>query len=184
MHNISINTERVYLDFSDTSEESHNCPDTENKELIKYLNETLNVLTSFLYGTNLGLPKNKVEEIELSLTICDDEKIKELNRDYREKNKITDVLSFPVHDSLRPGMVDEVFIDKILNLGDVIICKSVAKKQAIEFEITYEQEVVHLLIHGVLHVCGYDHEISKKEEDIMFELEEELVEKIYKNLGL
>lgn len=184
MHNVSISTDRIYLDFSDSSEEPHNSPDTENTELKRYLDETLKVLSNFFWSNHLGLPAGKVEEVELSLTICDDVKIQELNRDYREKDKVTDVLSFPVHDSLRPKMIDEIFIDKILNLGDVIICKSVAIKQAVEFKITYEQEIIHLFIHGVLHVCGYDHEISKIEEDIMFELEEKLVEEIYKNLGL
>jgi probable rRNA maturation factor len=148
------------------------------------LNASLEVLGEFLYSDNLSLPKEKVKGFELSLNLCDDEQIQTLNRDYREKDKVTDVLSFPVHDSLRPGEVDEMFMESILNLGDVIICKSVAEKQSIEYKVTYEQEITHLLVHGVLHLCGFDHELSEEEEKIMFAHEEVLVEKIYNKIGL
>ncbi len=175
------NLELSYNDFTlyveDTSAEGN---ELENECLKNYLNASIEILSEFLSSNSLGLPEGKVEGFELSLNLCADDQIKQLNNEYRGKDKVTDVLSFPVHDSLRPGEVDEMFLESLLNLGDVIICKSVAKKQSVEFKVTYEQEIVHLLVHGVLHLSGFDHEVSEEEEIIMVGHEEKLVEKIYK----
>jgi len=181
MDNLELTHNGFTLYVEDTSEQGN---DIENEEFKKYLNASLEVLGDFFKSDSLGIPKEKVEGFELSLNICGDEQIQELNREYRDKDKVTDVLSFPVHDSLRPGEIDEMFLESLLNLGDVIICKSVARNQCAEFEVTYEQELIHLLVHGVLHVCGFDHEISDEEEKIMVGHEEKLVEKIYNKIGL
>jgi probable rRNA maturation factor len=69
-----------------------------------------------------------------------------------------------------------------MDLGDLVICKEKALSQAREFEITYEQEVVHLAVHGFLHLIGFDHEVSPKEEKIMEAHENELVGQVYKVL--
>jgi probable rRNA maturation factor len=69
-----------------------------------------------------------------------------------------------------------------IELGDLVICKEIAKSQAREFKISYEQEVIHLAVHGFLHLLGFDHEISTKEEKIMEAYESVLVNKIYKKL--
>ena len=174
-----IEAEKLILHFSDNSRTQES-----SKKLEKYLKEGLIVLSKFLFSKNLIVKNKKVQAVELSLTLCGDKRIRTLNRDYRGKDKATDVLSFPVHDSLRPeGEDDFFFFDKILNLGDIIISRDVAKKQAKEFQITYEQEILHLMVHGLLHLCGYDHEIDESEEKIMFDLEEKLVAKIYKEIG-
>lgn len=123
-----------------------------------------------------------VKEVTMSLTLCGKSKIRNLNRQYRHKDSVTDVLSFPVYENLRP---DKKIDDKALaqvDLGDLVICKEKAFSQAREFEITYEQEVVHLAIHGFLHLLGFDHELSPKEEKIMEKYENELVGKVYKKL--
>lgn len=123
-----------------------------------------------------------VKVVTISMTLCGKSKIRRLNREYRHKDYATDVLSFPVYENLRP---DKKVLEKNLpevELGDLIICKEVAKKQAKEFDITYEQEVIHLAVHGFLHLLGFDHEISVKEERIMEEFESVLVSKIYKKL--
>lgn len=125
-----------------------------------------------------------VKEIFLNVTLCGNTKIKSLNREYRNKDKVTDVLSFGVHENLRPDLGPFLANLPELELGDIFICKEVAKKQAHEFDITYEMEVIHLLVHGFLHLLGYDHEISEKEEMIMEKEEAKLVKSIYKKLGL
>ena len=126
-----------------------------------------------------------VKQINLTLTLCGKSKIRALNKNYRSKDKTTDVLSFPVHENLRPDNYkvrrDKNIIPN-LDLGDLIICKDVAKSQAREFKVTYEQEIIHLAIHGFLHLLGFDHELSEKEEKIMEDLESHLVEKVYKKL--
>jgi len=120
----------------------------------------------------------KGREVEVSLVFCGEKKIKSLNKTYRGKDKKTDVLSFPIYSSLRKGH----FVPQgLINLGDIFICKEIAKAQAKEFNISLDEEIVHLFIHGLLHLFGYDHEISKKEEKLMFSLEEKLVKKSFLN---
>lgn len=100
-------------------------------------------------------------KVEVSLLLTNDEIIKELNNQYRNKDKPTDVLSFPMEDKLM--------------LGDIAISIETAKKQAEEREIALEREVAFLFIHGLLHLLGYDHETSIEDEKEMFELQENIL---------
>uniref|UniRef100_A0A7S0P0T7 Uncharacterized protein n=1 Tax=Calcidiscus leptoporus TaxID=127549 RepID=A0A7S0P0T7_9EUKA len=84
--------------------------------------------------------------VELSLTLCDNAFMRALNAQWRGKDSSTDVLSFPVE--------DEVMV------GDVVICLSVAERQAAERGHSLRDEVRVLLVHGLLHLMGYDHEVS------------------------
>ena len=122
-----------------------------------------------------------VQEVRLTMTLCGKTKIRSLNKQYRQKDYVTDVLSFPVYDNLRPDKKPKGKNLSQMDLGDLIICKEKALSQAREFEITYEQEIVHLAVHGFLHLIGFDHEISSKEK-IMEAYETELVGLIYKAL--
>ena len=101
---------------------------------------------------------------EISLLITDDETIHLLNKEYRQKDKPTDVLSFP--------MEDEVM------LGDIVISLDTAKNQAQERYIGLEREIAFLFIHGLLHLLGYDHETSAEDEKEMFTLQEEILKKL------
>lgn len=116
-----------------------------------------------------------VKEVSMTMTLCGRTKIRTLNKQYRQKDYVTDVLSFPIYDNLRPDKKPKGKNLSQMDLGDLVICKEKALSQAREFEITYEQEVVHLAVHGFLHLLGFDHEISSKEEKIMEAHESELV---------
>ena len=117
--------------------------------------------------------KLKDKRFVLNLTLCGDYKIKSLNSQYRNKNKITDVLSFPLQDDIRSGDFDTFSPE--LELGDLFVCHSVCVRQAKEFQLTYQEEFLHLSTHGFLHLCGYDHEINEKEEQVMENFEEEIL---------
>jgi probable rRNA maturation factor len=93
---------------------------------------------------------------ELSLFLVGDGEIRELNRAYRGKDRPTDVLSF----SLREGRFGEI----TPALGDVVISLDTAARQAEERGLGLGEEVDRLLVHGILHLAGYDHEISPREE--------------------
>lgn len=123
-----------------------------------------------------------VKEVSMTMTLCGKTKIRTLNKQYRQKDYVTDVLSFPIYDNLRPDKRPKGKNLSQMDLGDLVICKEKALSQAREFEITYEQEVVHLAVHGFLHLIGFDHEISVKEEKIMEAHENELVGQVYKVL--
>ena len=87
---------------------------------------------------------------ELSLVFCDDQEIKALNKEYRRRNKPTDVLSFALRENSCDQMINNV-------LGDVVISVETARRQAREQKVTWREEIIRLLIHGCLHLVGYDH---------------------------
>lgn len=109
------------------------------------------------------------EYVEISLTLVDGEEIKELNRMYRNVDKVTDVLSFPQFDDLNELPEEEEIL-----LGDVVICRQRAEEQAEEFGHSVEREMVYLFVHSICHLLGYDHmeeqekaEMRAKEESVM-----------------
>lgn len=111
-------------------------------------------------------------DVEVSVTFTDNEKIKELNANYRNKNTATDVLSFPMYDdfSTIPLEVER------FPLGDIVISVQTAKKQAFDFYHSIYHELAFLSIHSTLHLLGYDHEISKEDEEEMFKKQKEIME--------
>lgn len=110
---------------------------------------------------------------EFHVTLIGDCKMKTLNREYRGKNKTTDVLSFPIFENLRCAKDLPI---GALELGDVFISLPVLKKQAQDFQVSEENEFIHLFVHGFLHLLGFDHEISEKEEKLMEGHEKELIQ--------
>jgi probable rRNA maturation factor len=114
-----------------------------------------------------------------NVTLCGDTKMKRLNSMFRQKEKTTDVLTLALYENIRGG---EEFLLNELELGDILISGPVMKKQAKEYNVTVEQEFFHLLIHGFLHLLGFDHEISQKEEELMQKLEKKIIDKIYKEI--
>ena len=98
------------------------------------------------------------QDDELSILLVDDENIQNLNRQHRNIDAATDVLSFPQMD-------DDEFISHML--GDVVISVETAERQAAEHHFSLEQELALLLLHGLLHLLGYDHERSPEEEQVM-----------------
>lgn len=122
------------------------------------------------------------EEIDfdcsISLTYTDNEGIREFNRNYRNKDSATDVLSFPMFDT---GTEEIYALDgTAAELGDIVISLERAKEQAEEFGHSFEREVAFLCVHSVLHLLGYDHEISDEEDVIMREKQRSIM----KLLGL
>lgn len=100
---------------------------------------------------------------EVSVTFTDNEGIHELNKKYRNVDKPTDVLSFPLFDY--EGECEEPPIDEILNnLGDIVISLEKADEQAKEFGHSFKREVAFLTVHSMLHLLGYDHERSEEED--------------------
>lgn len=120
-----------------------------------------------------------IQHFSFNVTLCDDERMRELNSEYRNKNKTTDVLTLALYEDIRAG--DEMLFQEV-ELGDIFISAPVMNKQAEEFKVTIEQEFFHLLVHGFLHLLGFDHEISEAEEKLMEGHEKKLVDEIYQNL--
>ena len=110
---------------------------------------------------------------EISLSFVDDENIKQLNKQYLGKDKATNVISF----SLREGEYSNI---NPQILGDIIISVETAQRDAIKENLTVTQELEFLIIHGILHLLGYNHEnTTKKETNKMRQKEKDLFNIIY-----
>ena len=116
-----------------------------------------------------ALQANQRNEAELTIRITDANEVQQLNNEYRGKNKPTNVLSFPFADSLPPGIA----LDAPL-LGDIVICHEVVQSEAAAQGISYADHFAHLVIHGTLHLLGFDH-IEESEAVAMETLEAQLL---------
>jgi len=99
---------------------------------------------------------------EIDVTFCDDDFVRKLNREWRNQDTATDVLSFPQLDSvdaIAPG-ADEVL------LGDIVISLERAQDQAEEFGHSFSREVSYLFVHGLLHLLGYNHQSEREKEEM------------------
>jgi probable rRNA maturation factor len=104
-------------------------------------------------------------DAELSVLIVDDAEIRTINRDYLGRDKATNVISFAMQEGegagVQPGL-----------LGDVVISADTAERDAFEASISFESELYFLLLHGILHLLGYDHERGTKAEAMRMEARE------------
>ena len=120
------------------------------------------------------------ELLEMSLSIVSPEQIQELNKSFREVDKVTDVLSFPTCDNPTRGAITVVCEDvnpetDLVNIGDIVICLERAKEQAKEYGHSLKRELAFLSLHGLLHLLGYDH-IEEEDEKQMIALQKEILD--------
>ncbi len=123
---------------------------------------------------NFAAQKQKVEDYsEVSVTFVSNERIQEINREYRDKDAATDVISFAMEE-LGEGEVELVGADLPNVLGDIIISVPRAREQAEEYGHAFERELGFLAVHGFLHLLGYDH-MTEADEKVMFTLQKEIL---------
>lgn len=128
----------------------------------------------FYYSiTEKTLIETETDNVSVNLILTDDEYITSINSEYRGKDKPTDVISFAYRDDPFP-----IIDNPMEELGDIYISLETASKQALEYEVTFSDEIKRLIIHGVLHLLGYDHEKSHEDEKRMNSLEEKIFDKI------
>ena len=116
-------------------------------------------------------------DADVSVTFTDNAGIKELNKEYRNIDKHTDVLSFPLYED---GEFDEVECALGASLGDIVISLERAREQAEELGNTYVYEVAFLTVHSTLHLLGYDHERSSEDDELQCRIQKKIME----NLGV
>ena len=116
-----------------------------------------------------------LDDCEVSVTLCDNEEIRELNKKFRNIDRATDVLSFPLFDD--DGM--DAHVEELdCMLGDIVLSLERARLQAEEFGHSFEREVAFLTVHSTLHLLGYDHETSPEEEADMRRRQSEITDKM------
>ncbi|MBQ9736193.1 MAG: rRNA maturation RNase YbeY [Clostridia bacterium] len=104
-------------------------------------------------------------DTEISVTFCTNETIRALNREHRERDSATDVLSFPMYTAEEIAEIIPEEEEETVVLGDVVLSLERAKEQAEELGHGFLREVAFLTIHSVLHLLGYDHELSPEEDE-------------------
>ncbi len=104
-----------------------------------------------------------------NVVLVDEDKIREINRIYRKKDSVTDVISFAFEES------DKINIDDIRFLGEIYICVKRAEEQAKEYGHSFKREICYLTVHGLLHLLGYDH-IKEEDKAVMRQMEERILE--------
>jgi len=117
-----------------------------------------------------GLSKLGINEAIFNVIIVDNEYIHKLNKEYRNIDRETDVISFALED-------DKTFNLDIRILGDIYISIDKAKSQSMEYQHSLLRELCFLAVHGMLHLLGYDH-MKKDEEEVMFKLQEEILDEM------
>ena len=155
----------IVVDFQSTVKLSG----TEQKKLQRWLEISSEVLAQMLLEKGFIHPSwlSGTDCLRVSLLLCGTIRIRQLNRDHRAKDKVTDVLSFPSFEGLRSRRPKNELPGAELFLGDLAICHQKAQTQARQFKVSYMDEFIHLYVHGFLHLLGYDHELSGREEEIM-----------------
>ena len=108
-----------------------------------------------LFARKIAEIVSETKDKTFTVAFVSDRRMRELNKTFRGKNSATDVLSFPYQ-------TDEFEIETE-NLGDIVISLEQAQKQSAENNLTLETEIKQLILHGVLHLCGYDHETDAGE---------------------
>ncbi len=116
---------------------------------------------------------------EISITFVDNEQIREINREERDIDRETDVLSFPMNEMDRGKFSQEPEVDEkgVILLGDIVLSLEKARAQAREYGHSFEREVAFLCVHSMLHLLGFDH-MSPEEEKEMFEIQEDVLRKL------
>lgn len=110
----------------------------------------------------------KLGDGEFNIILVEKEEIQRLNKEYRDIDKVTDVISFALEDD------DTFHLEGYRVLGDIYICIDRAKEQAEEYRHSFKRELSFLAVHGLLHLLGYDH-MTKEEEKVMFSKQEEVL---------
>lgn len=116
------------------------------------------------------LKKEKIENPILNIIFTDNKKIHEINKEYRNIDRETDVISFALEDEDTLVNASEYRV-----LGDIYISVDKAKSQALEYGHSLKREICFLAVHGVYHLLGYDHQ-NKEEEKVMFQKQEEALD--------
>lgn len=129
-----------------------------------------------------NLLKEDFKDVYVSINFVSDEEMQRLNREFRNIDKVTDVLSFPNLNKTPKEKLEKFkksydFDEGLLFLGDIVISKNVAKAQAREYEHSLTREVCFLALHGFLHLLGFDH-VKEEDERVMNKIQDKILSEV------
>ncbi len=135
----------------------------------KFLQQACAQILKYFLKKKIRNKKLLTEKKEITVVFLTKAQIKKINFQFRKKNKATDILSF--------------LSDDPHSLGELLICPEIMDKQAAEHKHRGEAELLYMLIHGYLHLLGYDHERSQKEDKLMLGIQDRCFEKLLSSLA-
>ena len=138
-------------------------------------NAVFEVALRFLSENDLGFEGWDNRPVSINLSLSNNEEVQKLNREFRAKDKPTNVLSFANIDD--EGFEDEFLSADMIELGDIIMAFETLQNEADIKKISLEDHFAHLLVHGILHLFGYDHQ-KDEETDEMEDIEINILEKM------
>ncbi len=170
MPKANIFIENIYSEFK---------TDEKSIDEKKVLSGTKKILKFFLESEEIisqsCLANYDYKTLSFDIVFCDNEKIHEINRDYRNKDKPTDVITFAL---FADSAEEERFIfDDEINLGEILISLDKTSEQAQSNKHSFAEELFFLISHGIMHLLGYDH-LSEKELEYMLEQQKKSMEKV------
>ena len=117
-----------------------------------------------------NLPK-----VYIGIGVVTESEIQEINKEYRKVDAPTDVLSFPIFSRAELAKMKEDKYDAEISIGDIVLCMDVIERHAQEFGTGFNREMLYMIVHGICHLLGYDHEIEQEKKE-MRALEEKVLE--------
>ncbi len=141
-----------------------------NIEFFNNTNTNIDEIDEVKRVIDYAVKKEKVENVSFNIIIVDNEYIHNLNKEYRNIDRETDVITFALEDD------DSIIVgDEVRVLGDIYISIDKAREQAREYNHSLKRELSFLAVHGFYHLLGYDHE-TKEEEEVMFKKQEAILD--------
>ena len=153
----------------------------EDEEKIKiyenYINEYKEKINKIIKEALL-LNNIKLNNVYVGIGVVTPERIHELNKKFRNVDRPTDVLSFPMfsREEIKQD-INKIVDEKGVPIGDIVLCLEIIEKQAIEYETGFNREMLYMITHGICHLLGYDH-IEEDEKKEMREMEEKILAQI------
>ncbi len=102
------------------------------------------------------------EDFDIGIWLTTNQTIRKYNKNFRKKDKATNILSFPFHTDLKPGSKIKISHPDDKNLGDIIISLEFCKKDSLELNLPFSDYLIKIIVHGIAHLLGYDHKTDKQ----------------------
>jgi len=142
-------------------------PFAKKKVISNIIAETLKAIPAFQF----------IKDLEIAVLLTNNDKMEQLNTEFRDKNSPTNVLSFPDVEIKPHDLLEFLNAKEYIYIGDIAVGYDIVKLEAVDAGITMREHFIHMLVHGALHLVGYDH-MNDKDEKEMMDLEIQILQKL------